>query len=96
LKTTIDFSAQSFIVSLFSGGLNAHVAHHLFPNICHIHYRHISQIISETARDYGLEYKNKSFLTAISGHFQYLKKLGMDPRLADLSSDKGIGYYISE
>ena len=83
VESTVDFAADSFWVSLFSGGLNTHVAHHLFPGICHVHYRAISQIIQKTALEYGITYQNRTALAVFKGHFQKLKKLGGDLSYAD-------------
>jgi len=38
LETTADFSRKSKIGSWLMGGINIHVMHHIFPNICHVHY----------------------------------------------------------
>lgn len=77
LATTSNFSPRSRIFSWFIGGLNYQVEHHLFSNICHIHYRKISQIVSETAREYGVPYyTKKTFVGAIWDHVKMLRKLG--------------------
>ncbi|MBX9851473.1 MAG: fatty acid desaturase [Cytophagaceae bacterium] len=34
IETTLDFAPDSKFMNWISGGLNTHVAHHLFPNIC--------------------------------------------------------------
>ena len=36
------------ILCEFNGGLNYQIEHHLFPNICHIHYHDISKIVRTT------------------------------------------------
>ena len=41
LATTSNFSPKNKILSWLIGGLNYQVEHHLFPNICHIHYKKI-------------------------------------------------------
>ena len=38
LITAGDFSTNSFVITHLFGGFNHHVIHHLFQNICHIHY----------------------------------------------------------
>ncbi|MFT6970375.1 MAG: linoleoyl-CoA desaturase, partial [Roseivirga sp.] len=51
--------------------------HHLFPNICHVHYKKISKIVMETTKEYGLPYNSeKSFLDAVTSHAKMLKSLG--------------------
>ena len=77
MVTTTNFAPKSRIFSWFIGGLNFQVEHHLFPNICHVHYRKIAPIIKKTAEEYGVPYKyKKTFLHALAGHFQMLRDLG--------------------
>jgi linoleoyl-CoA desaturase len=62
------------------GGLNFQVEHHLFPNVCHVHYRKISAIVKETAMEFGLPYKSEpTFIGALIGHAKLLKQLGVRP-----------------
>src|SRR5690606_4498204 len=51
LFTTVNFSTRNKIVNWFTGGLNHQVEHHIFPNISHIHYSKISEIVKQTARE---------------------------------------------
>ena len=77
LFTTSNFATKSRIFSWFIGGLNFQVEHHLFPNICHVHYKKISPIVKETALEFGLPYNNfKTFLGALMCHTRHLKRLG--------------------
>jgi linoleoyl-CoA desaturase len=77
LQTTANFSRKSRIMNWFIGGLNFQIEHHLFPNICHIHYRKISLIVERTAREYGLEYNVKpTFVHALASHTRMLRSLG--------------------
>lgn len=77
LITTSNFSPRSKLFSWLIGGLNFQVEHHLFPNICHIHYRKISQIVLETAKEHGLPYHTKkTFIAAIKDHIKMLRLLG--------------------
>lgn len=77
LLTTTNYAPKSRIFAWFVGGLNFQVEHHLFPNICHVHYKRISSIVAETAREYGLPYNSqKNFLHAVRAHSQWLYQLG--------------------
>ncbi|TBW27135.1 acyl-CoA desaturase [Gramella sp. KN1008] len=77
LNTTSNFSPKSQVFSWLIGGLNYQVEHHLFPNICHVHYKNISGIVKKTALEFNLPYHiNKSFFGAIAGHIKMLKILG--------------------
>ena len=69
LLTTTNFGNKSRWFSWYVGGLNFQIEHHLFPNICHVHYRKISSIVKNTASEYGLRYKSAStFIAALNGH----------------------------
>ncbi len=77
LLTTQNFARNNRVLSWFLGGLNYQVEHHLFPNICHIHYRKIAPIVKQTAEEYGLPYmEQKTFSGAIVNHAKMLYKLG--------------------
>lgn len=77
LVTTTNFSAKSRIMSWFIGGLNRQIEHHLFPHICHIHYKKIAPIVKQTAHEYNLPYhEQKNFITALMDHGRMLSKMG--------------------
>ncbi|MCI5081974.1 MAG: acyl-CoA desaturase [Saprospiraceae bacterium] len=77
LFTTVNFSKNSKIMSWFVGGLNYQIEHHLFPNICHVHYKDISDIVKRTAAEFGLPYHTeKNFVVALRNHASMLKSLG--------------------
>lgn len=83
LHTTTNFAHNNRILSWYVGGLNYQVEHHLFPNICHVHYRKISAIVRETAHEFGLPYKSEpTFIDALAGHTRLLKELGKPPVMA--------------
>lgn len=76
VKTTGDYSASSKLEWLV-GGINIHVAHHLFPRINHVHYKKLAPIIRASAIKHGLVYREiPSFWTAMRSHFVLLKALG--------------------
>lgn len=77
LYTTANFARNNRLLSWFVGGLNFQIEHHLFPQICHIHYREISDIVKQTAQEFKLPYfENKSFFGALASHYRMLKQLG--------------------
>ncbi|MFM7005817.1 MAG: fatty acid desaturase family protein [Flavobacteriales bacterium] len=84
LYNTANFAPKSKLFSWYVGGLNFQVEHHLFPSICHIHYKKIAKIVEQTAQEYNLPYYSyKSFFAALSEHTKMLKNLGKpDPVLA--------------
>ena len=77
MQTTANFAPKSRLFSWFIGGLNYQVEHHLFPNICHIHYKKLSKIVKETAEEFNIPYlSHKTFVSAIFAHAKMLKQLG--------------------
>jgi linoleoyl-CoA desaturase len=77
INTTGDFATQSKFMEWFVGGINLHVAHHLFPKICHVHYKNISPIIKKVSNKHGFVYREKpTFLAGLKSHFALLKHLG--------------------
>jgi len=77
MLTTSNYAPTSRFFSWFIGGLNYQIEHHLFPSVCHIHYRNISPIVQQTAREYGVPYHIQSnFLLALWNHAKLLKLLG--------------------
>ncbi|HRI86558.1 MAG TPA: acyl-CoA desaturase [Ignavibacteria bacterium] len=78
LRTTSNFARNNLFLNWYIGGLNFQIEHHLFPHICHIHYRKISPIVEKTAKEFGFEYNLKpSFMNALGSHIRRLKELGM-------------------
>jgi linoleoyl-CoA desaturase len=77
LEATIDFAPKSKIINWITGGLNTHVAHHLFPSICHIHYYKLTEIIEDYCYANNYTYRKESLMGAIRSHFRYLKRLSL-------------------
>ena len=77
MHTTSNFSRGNRVFTWWIGALNYQVEHHLFPNICHVHYRDISKIVEDTAREFGIPYHSKkTFIGAIADHTKMLRFLG--------------------
>ncbi|WPP51016.1 fatty acid desaturase family protein [Catalinimonas niigatensis] len=77
LETTANFSRNSRVLNWFIGGLNFQIEHHLFPNICHVHYKKISKIVEQTAQEFQIPYNVKpTMMAALHSHIRMLKVLG--------------------
>lgn len=80
LHTTTNFGHKEKLFSWYVGGLNYQVEHHLFPNICHVHYRKLAAIVEQTAKEFNLPYKTKeTFWEALVAHTRQLRILGQRP-----------------
>jgi linoleoyl-CoA desaturase len=77
LLTTANFANSNRPLSWYVGGLNYQIEHHLFPNICHVHYRNLAPIVKRTALEYGIPYhEHKTFYKALKSHFTHLHRMG--------------------
>ena len=81
LRTTDDYSPDSKVLSYLFSGLNHHVAHHLFPKNCHVHYPAITKMVRATAKEFGLRYRYNSVTGALNSHFKLLKKLSNENKV---------------
>jgi len=77
IETTVNFCRNNPLVTWLVGGLNFQIEHHLFPNICHINYPAISQVIEQTCQEFGVKYNQHSSLWAgFVSHFRWLRRMG--------------------
>src|ERR1700761_7480646 len=75
--TTADYATENPLVAWLAGGLNHHIAHHLCPFVCHTHYAPLTRIVKETAKEFGVPYREHPTMTrAIWHHLILLKQLG--------------------
>jgi linoleoyl-CoA desaturase len=77
MKTTANFAMRNKFITWYVGGLNYQIEHHLFPNICHVHYPKISEIVRKTAHEFHIPYlEYRTFGDALKAHVQALKRFG--------------------
>lgn len=77
MHTTANFAAENRLLSWYIGGLNYQIEHHLFPQICSIHYPALSHIVRHTAQEYGVPYHyNPTLSAAVASHQRMLHALG--------------------
>src|ERR1700685_416404 len=75
--TTADYATENPLVGWLAGGLNHHIVHHLCPFVCHTHYAPLTRIVKETAKEFGVPYRQPSTMTmAIQHHLILLQQLG--------------------
>jgi linoleoyl-CoA desaturase len=77
VETTVDFARENRCLSWFVGGLNFQIEHHLFPRVCHVHYRALSGIVQTTCADFGVTYvAHQTFFSGVASHFRWLRQMG--------------------
>lgn len=95
LRTTTNFANKSRLFSWYVGGLNFQIEHHLFPNVCHVHYRKISHIVKHTAQEFGLPYKSQpTFFHAVWYHGRLLKQLGVKPVIENFQNSSRLSKVV--
>ncbi len=77
LAATVDFAGNNRVLTWLLGGLNFQVEHHLFPNVCHVHYPALARIVRTSCEEAGIPYRsNRTFFGAIASHYRWLLKMG--------------------
>jgi linoleoyl-CoA desaturase len=78
MSACIDFNSESKMMGYFFGGLNTHVAHHLFPKMSPVYYPGISKIIKNLSKKYQMPYKETTVLKLWKNHYQHIKSMGQN------------------
>ncbi|MFM7193869.1 MAG: hypothetical protein ACKOYP_03685, partial [Bacteroidota bacterium] len=58
---------------------HTHLARHLFPHICHVHYRALTPIIRKVLNKHGIQYQGEPAWKLLLSHFRALRMLGLRP-----------------
>ncbi|WP_291780228.1 acyl-CoA desaturase [Cecembia sp.] len=89
MRTTANFARGNPLAGFLFGGLNYQIEHHLFPNVCHVHYPDISVIVKATAEEFDVPYlENETFSSALKSHSNFLQKMGRPKKTEELLSAK--------
>ncbi len=84
VQTTVDFAPRNRLLSWFIGGLNFQIEHHLFPQICHVHYPALAPLVQQTCREFGLRYTaNPTFRAGVASHFRWLRRMARPDAVRD-------------
>jgi linoleoyl-CoA desaturase len=84
VATTVDFARDNRVLNWWVGGLNFQIEHHLFPQVCHIHYPAIAPIVEEVCREYDVPYHaHPTFFSGLRSHYRWLKKMGRPEPVAN-------------
>ena len=77
VSSSMNYKTDHLFTRTICFGLDLQIEHHLFPNICHVHYPNISKIVKQTALEYNLPYHSyKNFTSALRAHTKMLYNLG--------------------
>jgi len=84
VRATVDFAPSNRLLGWYVGGLNFQVEHHLFPEVCHVHYRALAGIVEATCAAHRVPYRSRSTLrSAIGAHYRHLRDLGRRPEVVE-------------
>jgi linoleoyl-CoA desaturase len=74
---TADFAPRNRLLSWYVGGLNFQVEHHLFPDVCHVHYPALAPIVEAVCAEHGVPYRATPTLgAAVAAHLRHLRAMG--------------------
>jgi len=76
IKSSNDFYPFSNVANFIFGGVNNHVAHHLFPHISHYHYPKLNRILYGALLENNITPNQTTYLGGIISHLKLLKKEG--------------------
>ncbi len=77
VESSVDFARDSRWLGWYVGGLNLQIEHHLFPQVCHLHYAGMAPLVEKTCREFGVRYTaHPTLRSAIAAHFRQLRALG--------------------
>jgi linoleoyl-CoA desaturase len=72
-----EFRALQPAARLVRGRLNRQIEHHLFPQICHLHYPALAPIVEDTCREFAVRYTaHPTFHSAVAAHYRQLRAPG--------------------
>lgn len=62
----------------FTGGLNYHLTHHLFPGWHHRHYPALAALVAQVARTHGLPYRCIGYRELLAAQRRFLRRMGQE------------------
>ena len=77
VRATADFAPRNRLLGWYVGGLNFQIEHHLFPEVCHVHYPALAPMVEAACAEHGVPYHAQRTLRgAVAAHFRRLRALG--------------------
>ena len=78
IETSSNVKSQSYLMRLFSGGLNMQIEHHLFPSVNSCHLSKLAEIIKPICLKYGVRYNEyDSFYECVKSTLNDVSKISM-------------------
>ena len=81
VQTTANYNPKNRLLSYFSGGMNCHLVHSLFPTISFVHYGKLNPIVLKICEKHQINYNEfQSVRTIIKSHFRHLYQMSYPPK----------------
>jgi linoleoyl-CoA desaturase len=84
IKSSNNFYPFSQIGNFIFGGVNNHIAHHLFPNISHYHYPELNVLLFKRLEENGITPSVTTYFGGVVSHLKLLKRMGHEERKISL------------
>ena len=80
--TSHNVATSNYLVTVFTGGLNLQIEHHLFPSVNHVHLRKLAPLVQELCKKYNVHYNESATLwDALKQHMEHLGNFSFENRL---------------
>jgi linoleoyl-CoA desaturase len=76
IRSSNDMYPFSGLANFIFGGFNNHIAHHLFPQVHHIHYPALNRILYSTLEGHGILPSQTTYWGGICSHLRLLRRMG--------------------
>lgn len=77
IRSSNDFYPYSNLANFIFGGVNNHIAHHLFPHISHYHYPKLNRILYKMLRENNIQPHQTTYFGGVISHLRLLKERGV-------------------
>jgi delta11-fatty-acid desaturase len=78
IVTGHDVAPDSYLMYLYTGGLNLQIEHHLFPTVNHCHLRKLAPVVRAVCAKHGVHYDvSPNLFIALRRHFEHLMKFSL-------------------
>src|SRR5262249_49325452 len=75
-----DFATKNRLLTWYTGSLNYHIEHHLFPRVPHNRLPELRAIVRQICDEYGIhQVEFPSWHAAVRSHYRFLKRMGARP-----------------
>jgi linoleoyl-CoA desaturase len=79
-ESSADFGLRNRLLTWYSGALNYHIEHHLFPKVAHTRLPELRNIVRATCAEFGVrQLEFPTLRAAVRSHARFLRRMGRRP-----------------